>query len=189
MNKFDDNFSIRCLKYLKMDEWKKKLKEYLSNKTEKIMDLYIVTKEWLDNYEKNNLDTINNNEKINNINFEFDSTELIRKFSEAYTIYSFPIIFVLDKDCEIESNFKVEGKFTNNILLLDMKKIAKFKFYIFFFLSQNDALVQGYLQIKNTYMKKEIIKNLIVNAPYNLKKIMLQTYMNCPNMKHNFNMT
>ena len=45
----------------------------------------------------------------------------MQKFSEVYTIYTLPTIFVLDKDCEIESNFKVEGKFTNNILLLDMK--------------------------------------------------------------------
>ena len=149
MNKFDDNFTMMCLQNSKMNEWKKKLKEYLSNKTEKTMDLFIVTKEWLDNYEKNNLEAINNN-KSNNINFEFDSTELIRKFSEAYTIYTFPTIFVLDKGCEIKNNFKVEGKFTNNILLLDMKKFSKFKFYIFFCLSQIGALVQGYLQIRNT---------------------------------------
>jgi len=95
MNKFDDNFTMMCLQNSKMNEWKKKLKEYLSNKTEKTMDLYIVTKEWLDNYEKNNLDTINNNGKNNNIDIEFDSTELIRKFYEAYSIYTFPTIFVL----------------------------------------------------------------------------------------------
>jgi len=189
MNKFDDNFTMMCLQNSKMDEWKKKLKEYLSNKTEKIMDLYIVTKVWLDNYEKNNLDTINNNGKNNNIDIEFDSTELIRKFSEAYSIYTFPTIFVLDKGCEIKNNFKVEGKFINNILLLDMKQYAKFKLYIFFCLSQNGALAQGYLHIKKTYMKNEIIKNLIVNGPYNLIKNSSQTYMNNPNMNHNFNMT
>ena len=52
MNNNGDNFSMKCLKYLKMDEWKKKLKDYLSNKTEKIKNLYIITKELLDNYEK-----------------------------------------------------------------------------------------------------------------------------------------
>lgn len=164
----------------------KKLKEYLSKNIVKTMDLYIVTKEWLDNYEKNNIDIINN-KKNNNINFEFDSTKLIQKFSEAYSIYTFPPIFILDKDCEIINNFKVEGKFNNKLLLIDMKQYSKMKLYIFFCLSQNGTLVQGYLHIRNNYMTGIIIKSLITNGPYYLIGNSGQIYMNNPNMNHNFN--
>ena len=171
-----------------MDEWKKKLKEYLSKNIVKTMDLYIVTKEWLDNYEKNNINIINN-KKYNNINFEFDSTKLIQKFSEVSTIYTLPKIFVLDNDFEIENNFKVEGKFINNILLLDMRKFAKILIYSFFCLSQNGALGQGYLHIRSIYMKEKIIDKLIANGPYNLMENNGQNCMNNLNMNHNFNMS
>ena len=180
MDNCKDNFTILILNNSKMNEWKKKLKEYLTNKTEKTMDLYIVTKEWLDNYEKNCLDEINNKECYN-------STKLIQKFSEVYTIYTLPIIFVLDNDFEIENNFKVEGKFINNILLLDMRKYAKILIYSFFCLSQNGALIQGYLKIGNTNKMKNILDNLIIYGPHNLIKNYAQIYMNNPNMNHDFN--
>jgi hypothetical protein len=49
-----------------------------------------------------------------------------------------------------------------------MRKYAKILIYSFFCLSQNGALIQGYLKIGNTNKMKNILDNLIIYGPHNL---------------------
>jgi len=111
MNNYDnDNFSILCLQLPSINAWTNKLKEYLSNKSKEAMNLYIVSKDWIDKFEEKGFNT------------KFDCSQLIDIFKKSKTIYRFPKIFVLDKDYGQENKFIIEGKFYNQMLLIDMSK-------------------------------------------------------------------
>ena len=110
MNNYDDNYTIFLYQTSSINAWKNKLKEYLSNKAERKMNLYIVSKNWLDHYERKSIYLQNN------------SSQLKEEFLKKKPIYSLPIIFVLDKDYGQEEKFIVEGKFYNHILLIEINK-------------------------------------------------------------------
>ena len=165
MINYDGNYTIMGYQTSSINAWKTKLKEYLTNKTQGKMNLYIVSKDWIDKYE----------EKF--FNNKFNYSALIEEFSKLKTIYSFPKIFVLDKDYGLENKIIVEGKFKNNILLIDMSKYLNLKIFSFFYLSQNYELIQGHLLIKNLEKEKDIIDDLINIGPYNFKKKYGKEYM------------
>ena len=153
MINYDGNYTIMGYQTSSINAWKTKLKEYLTNKTQGKMNLYIVSKDWIDKYE----------EKF--FNNKFNYSALIGEFSKSKTIYSFPKIFVLDKDYGLENKIIVEGKFKNNILLIDMSKYLNLKIFSFFYLSQNYELIQGHLLIKNLEKEKDILDDLINIGP------------------------
>ena len=124
MINYDGNYTIMGYQTSSINAWKTKLKEYLTNKTQGKMNLYIVSKDWIDKYE----------EKF--FNNKFNYSALIEEFSKSKTIYSFPKIFVLDKDYGLENKIIVEGIFQNNILLIDMSKYSNLKIFSFFYLSK-----------------------------------------------------
>ena len=153
MNNFDGNYTIMGYQASNINAWKKKLKQYLSDKTVGKMNLYIVSKDWLDKYE------------AKCFNAKFNYSELKKDFINSKTIYSIPKIFVLDKDYGLENKIIVEGKFKNNILLIDMSKYSIYKIFIFFYLSQNYELIQGHLLINNLEKEKDILDDLINIGP------------------------
>ena len=167
MNNYEnDNFSILCLQLPSINAWTNKLKEYLSNKSKEAMNLYIVSKDWIDKFEEKGFNT------------KFDCSQLIDIFKKSKTIYRFPKIFVLDKDYGQENKFIIEGKFYNQMLLIDMSKYTKFKVYSFFYLSHKIRLNQGYLRIKQMDKEQDIIKDLIDIGPY---------YLSCKYKKSDIN--
>jgi len=159
MNNYDDNnYTKLLLQDSKINVWKQKLKQYLSNRIEKTMKLYVVSKDWIDQYE----------EKGNKS--QFNNSKLISEFNQKRSNYSFPKIFVLDKDYGQGMNFIVEGQFKNNILLIDMSNYTQMKLFSFFYLDENDTLFQGHLVINQLDKEKDIIKDLFENGPQGLIK-------------------
>ena len=159
MNNYDDNnYTKLLLQDSKINVWKQKLKQYLSNRIEKTMKLYVVSKDWIDQYE----------EKGNKS--QFNNSKLISEFNQKRSNYSFPKIFVLDKDYGQGMNFIVEGQFKNNILLIDMSNYTQMKLFSFFYLDENDTLFQGHLAINQLDKEKDIIKDLFENGPQGLIK-------------------
>ena len=152
MINYENNYTQYCLQSPSINVWKENLKKYLSNKSEGTMDLYIVSKDWLDKFE----------EKLNT-NFNF--SQFKEKFKN--TIYTFPKMFVLDKDYGQGDNVIVKGIFKNSVLLIDMSKYTNTKLYSYFYLLQNQ-LIQGYLIIHQLDKEKYIINQLFNIGPYNL---------------------
>ena len=176
MNNFDGNYTIMGYQASSINEWKTKLKEYLSDKTDGKMNLYIVSKDWLNKYE------------AKCFNAKFNCSELIKDFNNSKTIYTIPKIFVLDKDYGLENKIIVEGIFKNNILLIDMSKYSNSKIFIFFYLSQNNELIQGHLLIKKIDKEKDIINDLINIGPNNFKQKYRKEYMKTQIATKDFNM-
>ena len=158
MNNYDDNYTIFLYQTSSINTWKNKLKEYLSNKEKRKMNLYIVSKNWLDLYEGKSFYLHNN------------FSQLKEEFLKKKPIYSLPTIFVLDKDYGQEEKYIVEGKFYNHILLIEINKYTKIKLFSFFYLSQNTRLFEGYLEIKQLDKEKDILQDLINSGPDDLKK-------------------
>ena len=162
-----DNQSINEQK-TELFQWKRKLKEYLSNNSPKKEELFIISNYWLDKYEKYLLNE--NNQDINSSKiyeeYKDDNNELFGSYLESkINIKELPRIFVLNKI--IWENIKNEnnelntiasiGYFDNKILILKLLETIN----CFFFLDNKKQIRQGYIQIINKDKEKELLLNFI----------------------------
>ena len=160
--------------------WKGALKNELKKKLDKAQDLYIISKEWIEEYQK----TIFQNEKKDNDeliklykNFKLIDNKLpfISSLKDLKSI--FPLneeswkSFVKDETKEKPNIYR--GEFHYNILIFKISKEERI--YCFFFVDENNELKQGYIQIYRNNLENKMIKELGSVTPleffkkYNIK--------------------
>ena len=142
--------------------WKEVLKDELNKKIVKTKNICIISKEQLDEYQKEIFQNENMKKdeiiKMHNFFKMIDNNLLIvlslRDLKSVYPL-SWKSIF---KD-EIEEKPKIfQGEFYYSILFF---KISKEKgIYCFFFVDPNDELIQGYIQIYKNDLEKKMIEEL-----------------------------
>ena len=142
--------------------WKEVLKDELNKKIVKTKNICIISKEQLDEYQKEIFQNENMKKdeiiKMHNFFKMIDNNLLIvlslRDLKSVYPL-SWKSIF---KD-EIEEKPKIfQGEFYYSILFF---KISKEKgIYCFFFVDPNDELIQGYIQIYKNNLEKKMIEEL-----------------------------
>ena len=152
----------------KLLKWKSNLKNELTTKSTISIKLFLILKEWLDEYEKkiinikfnNNNDLISSYLKLKNINEA-------RVSSKTPINYNYPQeIFPLNIECwtsfikdDKENNIENKGQFLNKILLVELKKYSKSILYLIFYYDDQDHLRQAYLKINDLTKINIIIKN------------------------------
>ena len=161
-------------------KWKETLKNELNKKLVKTQNIYIITKNWLEEYQK----TIFQNENKSNDeliklykNFKLIDNTLPITFSLKDLESVFPLneeswkSFVKDGAKEKPNMF--QGEFGYNILIFKIKKEERI--YCFFFLDENNDLRQGYILFYRTNLEKKMIEELKRMTPleffrkYNIK--------------------
>ena len=154
-----------------LNEWKKNLINSLSNCLYRNEELLLISKFWLDNYEKYFLNVSNFIKMDPNTYEENKNTnnELLSTFVEPkIKLENLPRIVVLSKNIwmnikneEEETNIITStGYFGNKILFLRVIEAV----YCLFFLEKKDTIKQGYLQIINKNQEYNIINDLYQNG-------------------------
>ena len=167
-----------------LEKWKIELKNKLASNNKNISkNLYIIDKEWLNNFEESYLSSEHNNfdlkkkEKENKLlSFNDMKLKLKEKFFKNSSSTQNIEIFVLNETCynsfqlneKDEGNIeKIKGNFYNKLLLFQMKNASQInhKNLCIFFLDNQHRIRQGYLsvdeknikEIKNEFQKSEPI--------------------------------
>ena len=160
--------------------WESGLKKDLTTKLDKTQNIYIINKDWLDEYKKSvfNFENKKNDEIIKPYkNFKLIDNE----FPNVSSLRDLKIIFPLNEESwkslvkdEKKENPKIfQGQFGYNILILKMSKEERI--YCFFFVDEKNELRQGYIQIYRTNIEKAMIDELKFDTPleffkkYNIK--------------------
>ena len=142
----DSNIMIDKLKeqYLKLSKWKKELKENLliNNDKKKAVDIYLIRKKWLEEYERKFLNakifdeklikSNNGLESINNEKLILSQKIDMRSFTEFFPLNRISWILLTKDTNEKEIYFK--GYYLNNILFLEGKSDSKSKLLWIFFM-------------------------------------------------------
>jgi len=159
--------------------WETGLKDELKNKYDKKQNIFIINKDWIDEYKK----TIFNNENKKNE----DLIELYKNFKlidnqlpNVSSVKDLKSVFPLNeeswksfiKDQKKEKQNMYEGVFGNNILIFNVNKEQRI--HCFYFIDNNE-LRQGYIQIYRSFLEKKMIEELKKATPleffkkYNIK--------------------
>ena len=147
------------------NNWKNTLKDELQKKLVKPQNVYIISKEWIEEYQKAIFQSENNNneELIKSYeNFKLIDNDLPYVSSLRDLKGIFPLneeswkSFVKDEAKEKPNMYL--GEYGYNILILPISKEERI--HCFFFLDQNNELKQGYIQVYRTL--KNIILNMIM---------------------------
>ena len=160
--------------------WETKLKDELNKKLIKTEDIYIINRDWVDEYKKSIFKNVD--KKIDEIiklykNFRLIDNQLpfVSSLRDLKSI--FPLneeswkSFVKDETKETPNIY--HGEYGYNILILRIN--IEERIHCFFFLDQNNELRQGYIQIYRTNIEKAMINELKYNTPleffkkYNIK--------------------
>ena len=155
--------------------WESGLKKDLTTKLDKTQNIYIINKDWLDEYKKSvfNFENKKNDEIIKPYkNFKLIDNE----FPNVSSLRDLKIIFPLNEESwkslvkdEKKENPKIfQGQFGYNILILKMSKEERI--YCFFFVDEKNELRQGYIQIYRTNLEKKMIDELKRNTPFEFFK-------------------
>ena len=162
------------------NNWKNTLKDELQKKLVKPQNVYIISKEWIEEYQKAIFQSENNNneELIKSYeNFKLIDNDLPYVSSLRDLKSIFPLneeswkSFVKDEAKEKPNMY--QGEYGYNILILEISKEERI--HCFFFLDQNNELKQGYIQIYRTNLEKKMIEELKHDTPleffkkYNIK--------------------
>ena len=156
--------------------WKKELENNLSKNSFKKEELFIISRYWLDNYEKYLLNI--NNIEDKSFNYEENkemNNQLFSPFEEkCRNIEKLPKIFVINKN--FRNNIKNEnnelnfinavGVYDNKILILKVLE----SIYSFFFLDIKKQIRQGYLLVIRLDWEKDMIKYFMKNGLFNFIK-------------------
>jgi len=157
------------------NNWKNALKDELQKKFIKTQNVYIISKEWIEEYQKTIFQSENNNndELIKSYkNFKLIDNELPNVFSLKDLKSIFPLneeswkSFVKDEQKEKPNIY--EGEFGYNILILKISKEERI--HCFFFVDEKNELRQGYIQIYRTNLEKKMIDELKRNTPFEFFK-------------------
>ena len=145
--------------------WKSELKDSLKSNAIKTQNIYIISKEWLDEYlisifKKEN----NKNEEIIKLYKTFEYKD--NKFQIGSSLKNYKSVYPLNEESwkyffqdEAKKKSKMyKGELYNNILIFKLSEEERF--FCFFFMDPNDDLRQGYIQIYRTNLEKEMIDEL-----------------------------
>ena len=157
----------------KLKKWEEELKIELLKKSNREKDIYLINKEWLENYFK-----IISNKNYNEnelIKFISNNRFFEKNFFKSKNINDFPKLFVLNKESFLtlfknkndEKPFK--GKFFNKIFIIEIVIESNFKIYCFYFLDQLIQLRQGYLYFHILDKEEKIINDFKVDFIKTLK--------------------
>ena len=155
----------------KLSKWKEDFeKTLLSNKNENV-NIFLVKKEWLENYEQLILDTnkkeselidfYNSNKYMDN-NIIFDYKKNIKEYPELYVLNEEVINSLIRTEKQILNPKKFQGKYSDKIFSIEIKTTDNHLIYCLFFLDKMHELKQGYLDIKKNKRFDEIkISNIL----------------------------
>jgi len=152
-----DNIKDQKEKLLK---WKKEFEmALLSNKNEKV-NIFLVKKEWLENYEQficdknmkeSELIDFYNSNKYMDINIIFDYKKNIKEYPELYVLNE-EVFNSLIRNTNTERQILIpkifNGKYSDKIFSIEIKTANNHLIYCLFFLDKMHELKQGYLGIK-----------------------------------------
>ena len=163
-----------------LNNWKETLKDELNKKlVGKTQNIYIIYKEWIEEYQKNLFMNDNaSNEELNKLyqNFKLIDNQLPVVSSVKDLKSIFPLnekswkSFVKDEKKEKPNMF--QGEFGYNILIFKVNKEERI--HCFYFIDNNE-LRQGYIQIYRSFLEKKMIEDLKKDTPleffkkYNIK--------------------
>ena len=152
--------------------WKSGLKDELTQKLDKIQKIYIINRDWLDEYKKSifNNENKSNDEIIKSYkNFKLIDNELLLVSSLRDLKSVFPLneenwkSFI--KDEAKEKPIIYQGQYGFNILILNININKEERIHCFFFLDENNDLRQGYIQIYRNNLEKKMIEELKYGTP------------------------
>ena len=182
---FQNVFEELNEKFHKLSKWKEDLKKILTEKKNLENEIYLIKKEWLNEFEEN-FHNINNNInenkniEINKYHLEFNLKQNIRLFPEVFPLdnnswqlfnKSDDINNVNDDNDADDEYIYYKGSFFNNLLLPEIKEYSNSKLYCFFFFDNNSFLRQAYLLINNLDNEKKILNEF---KKEEFKKIMIK---------------
>ena len=155
--------------------WETGLKDELQKKLVKRENIYIISKEWLDEYKKSIFNNENkNNDEIIKLykNFKLidnNSTNVysLRELKSVYPLNAETWNFFIKDETKEKPNI-FQGEFGYNILILNINKEERI--YCFFFLDENNDLRQGYIQFYRTFIENQMIEELKHNTPFEFLK-------------------
>ena len=146
-------------------KWKYELKDSLKNPNIKTQNIYIINKEWLDEYQISIFQKeINKNEEIIKLYKTFDFKD--NNFTIAPSLKDFKSVYALNEETwkhfaqdETKKNSNMyTGEFHYNILIVRINE--EDRIYCFFFFDQNDDLRQGYIKIYRADLEIKMIDEL-----------------------------
>ena len=146
-------------------KWKYELKDSLKNPNIKTQNIYIINKEWLDEYQISIFKKeINKNEEIIKLYKTFDFKD--NNFTIAPSLKDFKSVYALNEEtwkhfAQDETKQKSNmytGEFHYNILIVRINE--EDRIYCFFFFDQNDDLRQGYIKIYRADLEIKMIDEL-----------------------------
>ena len=157
------------------NNWKGYLKNELKTKLVKPQNVYIISKDWIEEYQKTifQSENISNNELIQSYkNFKLIDNQIPNVFSLKDLKSVFPLneeswkSFVKDQTKEKPNMYK--GEFGYNILIFKINKEERI--HCFFFIDENNNLRQGYIQIYRNNLEKKMIEELKHDTPFEFFK-------------------
>ena len=145
--------------------WEYEMKNSLESTDIKTQKIYIINKEWLDEYLISIFQKeFNKNEEIIKLykTFDFKDNKIpiapsLKDYKSVYALNEETWKYFVQDKTKNKSN-KFTGEFHNNILILRMNEEGKI--YCFFFYDQNNYLRQGYIKIYRADLEIKMIDEL-----------------------------
>ena len=149
--------------------WRKKFICSLLTNSINSLSVYVINKEWLDNYEKFIFNSHDESELISFYNnYEYlDNTNLFNSFN----IKELPKLSVLNESCikaliedsNLEKLKKLNGCFYYKKFIIEILNQKYNKIYTIFFIDKKSQIGQAYLSIHKLGKEKEILENLDIS--------------------------
>ena len=154
-----------------LKNWKEELKKDLKNKNKGSTELYLISKEWLEEYEKSVFENEKSQENYKNFKL-IDNNILIN----SNLIIELPSIFPLNeatwnslvKNPAKEKPFKVLAFYNKQVVIFYLKKEERI--IGFYFLDEKDELRQGYIQMYRKKLEENMLKSLKNDTPLEFLK-------------------
>ena len=155
-----------------LSKWRYEFEYSLLKHSSNSLSVYIISKEWLENYEEYIFNFQKESELVNFYNTYpyIDTTNLFNSLN----IKEFPKISVLNESCiralirdsNVEKPINLSGRFYNKKFIIEIEMLShrNNKVFSIFFVDKNSQLRQGYLSIHKLNKEKEILKNLDISS-------------------------
>ena len=155
-----------------LSKWRYEFECSLLKYSNNSLSVYIISKEWLENYEEYIFNFQKESELVNFYNTYpyIDTTNLFNSLN----IKEFPKISVVNESCitalirdsNVEKPINLSGRFYNKQFIIEIEMLShrNNKVFSIFFVDKNNKLRQGYLSIHKLNKEKEILKNLDISS-------------------------
>ena len=155
-----------------LSKWRYEFECSLLKHSNKSLSVYIISKEWLENYEEYIFNFQKESELVNFFNTYpyIDTTNLFNSLN----IKEFPKISVVNESCitalirdsNVEKPINLSGRFYNKKFIIEIEMLShrNNKVFSIFFVDKNSLLRQGYLSVRKLNKEKEILKNLDIST-------------------------